>query len=76
MKNWVELELRQLWEGSHSATGMNQAGMGTLEHLCLSVSVLSSLTDSGELEDQIPAIKELMEVKQMEIIRDHFSAKL
>lgn len=76
MRNWVELELGQLWEGSHSATGMKQAGMGTFEHLCPFVSVLSSLTDSGELEDQIPANKELMEEKQTGIIKEHFHAKL
>lgn len=40
--------------------------MGTFEHLCMFSSVLRTLTDSGELGDQILAIKELMEAKENE----------
>lgn len=66
MCNWAESELRQLWEGRHSAIGIKQLAMGTFEHLCMFSSVLSTLTDSGELGDQILAIKELMEAKENE----------
>lgn len=38
--------------------------------------MVSTLTDSGGLGDQIPAIKELMEIKQMGIIREQFNAQL
>lgn len=42
MWNWVELQLRQLWEGSHSAIGMKQSARGTFEHLSMFSCVLST----------------------------------
>lgn len=39
---------------------------------CLFSWVVSSLADPGELGDQVPAIRELMQVKHMGISREPF----
>lgn len=60
----MKTELRQFWEGGHSAIGIQPSAMRTFEPLCMFSSVLSTRMDSGIVGAHIPAIKESVEATQ------------
>lgn len=54
----------ELTERKYFSNKNKQPGRGTFEHLLCVTSGLSTLLGSGEMESEIPAIKELVEAKQ------------